>query len=103
MELLLRRCIIVPACVEQSLHALCRTGNVNAIHTLLVAAKEGGYEERLVDAKDSAGNTLLMAAALRGHLDLLVELLRSGAAVDSPNQQQGTALHKVNVIVGCYL
>lgn len=49
----------------------------------------------LVDAKDDAGNTPLMEACVRGHLDTAVLLLTHGANIDHQNRRLGnSALHR---------
>ncbi|KPP73038.1 ankyrin repeat domain-containing protein 27-like [Scleropages formosus] len=46
-----------------------------------------------LNTKDQHGNTALMFACLRGHMDAVAILLQGGAAVNTANNQGNTALH----------
>lgn len=89
----------------ESVRALLRAGfDVNALSErgqsgLLLALREGSLDTARVlleapglaaDAANSAGETPLMMAALKGHLPIMAELIARGAAV---NREGWTPLH----------
>ncbi|KAH3743653.1 Phosphocholine transferase AnkX [Pelomyxa schiedti] len=94
LSLLVQNGLLEKQFVESVLHTLCRFGDVEGVSSLLEAHPKPAT---VIDCVDSgvAGNTPLMAAALRSHFPLIELLIQRGANVNATNSQLSTALHKV--------
>ncbi|CAJ1375336.1 unnamed protein product [Effrenium voratum] len=70
---------------ETGLHLACASGQGEVAQLFIQAAPQ------ILDMQDADGNTPLHAAALEGHLECALILLRNGAEVDVKNNQSLTA------------
>jgi TonB family protein len=76
-----------PQVTDQDLRELARTGQVEAVRSLLVKTPQD------LDASDAEGDTALMHAVAEKHDEIVAMLLEAGADPDRQNQQGETALH----------
>jgi len=76
------------------LHTAARVGDVGRVKTLLMPGANGEVLDVNAEAKDRKGKTPLMLAAEGGHVDVLEQLLSSGARVNDVADIDGnTCLH----------
>jgi len=76
------------------LHTAARVGDVGRIRTLLLPGVNGEVLDVNAEAKDRKGKTPLMLAAEGGHVDVLEQLLGSGAHINDVADIDGnTCLH----------
>lgn len=74
-----------------NIHQCCRTGNLTGVQQLLNT--DANTIQNIINKKDRVGYTPLHYASMYGYLDIVHELIQSGACVNQRHDWGSTPLH----------